>query len=213
VSFLLNPYRFAGGGGGGPTVPNYPSAGSRVDEFRDDFADGSINAYYNDVGVAGLNETGGEMQVTVPSGSENYIGTLTSLTMASSYFMAKVGIGFASGNYYAQILLWFDGSNNCSMGVDNGNMTFKFTQGGSANHYSGSTITYNATNHQWWRILVSGTTMTFQTSADGTIWSNPFGVTRTLSGTWYTTCNPYMDVIGNAGAGGHVRFDDLNVVP
>lgn len=111
-------------------------------------------------------------------------------------------------------MLWLDGSNNTEMGVDNGNMKFFFRQGGSSNDYSGSAIPYNATNHRWWRISVAGTTMTYETSADGSSWSNPFGVTRTVSGSWYQTLDPYFDTTASgAGGTGSISFDNVNNAP
>lgn len=198
---------------GGVTVPNFPSSGAKMDTLRDNFTDNSINAFYND-SSGGVSEASGVLTITVPDGGENYLGTLTTLDASASYLMVEaVSVNAGTGSYLAQMMEWTDTNNNAQMGYNGGNLNFTFRQGGVSSNYSGTTIPFNATNHRWWRILLAGTTMTFQTAPDGTTWSNPFGVTRTVSGTWYTATGPYLDVIGQVGAGGSVTFDNLNCPP
>jgi hypothetical protein len=203
------------GGGGGPTVPNFPSSGGKIDTWRENFTSGSPDAWYTDKSPSGWTWGSGTLTIpiTTTAGGETWFGRVTAgLDMtASSVYVEVPSMTLSGGTYKGLLMLWQNSANNTEMGVANGNMVFYFRQGGASNDYAGSAIAYNATNHRWWRVSVSGTTMTYETSPDKSTWSNPFGVTRTLSGTWYQTIDPYFDVTTAATGGtGSIVYDNVN---
>jgi len=200
------------GGGGGPTVPNFPASGSKIDQWRDNFTAGTLSSEYDDVAPSGISVGSGVLTIAAPSLDEFWCGTARGLDLSASSVYVEITANTLSngGTLFAGLQLWGGSSNHTELGIRDGNLVFEFTQGGSVNSYGGSAITWNATTHRWLRISASGTTITFETSTNKSSWSNPFGVTRTLSGTWYQAVGLYLDVNCTGAASGSISFDNIN---
>ena len=74
-------------------------------------------------------------------------------------------------------------------------------------------VTYNITNHRWWRIREAGGTVYWEASADGVAWTILRSKTRAV--TTITALYPFLQAAysGTEPSPGAARFDNLNTPP
>lgn len=72
-------------------------------------------------------------------------------------------------------------------------------------------ITYDATNHLWWRIRESGGTVYADTAPDGSTWTNRYSVSR--GAVSLSSCDLELGSYPYNGSGGTNYFSKLNLPP
>jgi hypothetical protein len=120
----------------------------------------------------------GRAAVQCDSGYSSALGSTGSYALTGSYFYAKITPDTASGAE-TYIQLTASAGNNVSLTCTNGNLQAAITQGGTYNYIGG--VTYNATSMAWWRIRELSGVIYFDTSPDGSAWSNQFTTAYTMS--------------------------------
>jgi len=197
----------AGGIGGTPcTLP-----------IQDNFDDGIIGPQWNSPYESGVTvtETGGELVITPPTtASVPIFGGLESLQdydVTGCQVSARVTeVPNEDTNAYAVLYLK---TNNDSLEIikDASELVFKTVIGG--NHDPLAAVTYDPTQHAYWRLRESSGVVYWETSANGQSWTtqaskdSPLPITAVTiglgGGAYQAESNPI----------GKVRFDDLNVLP
>jgi hypothetical protein len=177
----------------------------------DNFTAGSLDAQWDD-NSAGNSITGGRLRITIVNG-EQYVGATNGggleYTLRDSQFSAEVPVVGTGGDPRTVYVLAYGDSNN-SAGVRyvDGNLVAQFREGGADNN-AGS-VTYNSTDHRWWRVRAAGNVVHFEASADGDTWADPFGATRT-AGAWIEQVSVYLGTIATGTGPGFAEFDNVNL--
>lgn len=188
-----------------------------IETLTDNFNDGSRNGalwseYSSDTTVA---ETGGRLEITLPAGETtlNYAGYYSvsnyDLTNSSAYVeVTKVTAATSTGMYF----------NVSEQGSFAGRLAFY--KEGTVLYFerwlgevsSVTSVTYNSTNHRWWRIRNSGANVLWETSPNGATWTTQ----RTLA-TPFTITTMQVEVgagtFGSESVSRTVQFDNLNFDP
>lgn len=163
--------------------------------------------------------TGGRMRQT-PASQNNYsiVESQSLYQLDESYALVEVyslGAGWTNSNETILRIYQTNGSNDMQAWVGGSTLYFRIRTSGTAVH--SWNVAYSSTDHRWWRIReVSGTTY-FDTSPNGTTWTN-----RTSAATpaWVgttDTCKVRMQTgwfsTGSAGSPAYSEWDNFNVPP
>lgn len=162
-----------------------PTVYSIQDTFNDNSTNTSIwNGNFNGSGNV-MSETGGRLQIQLggTSGSYSAYARTTSfdLTGSSVYVQAPTTFSNALTSTQMYIKLEIDATNFLIIGKYGANLYAQKQVAGVDTVLN--SISYNTTNHAWWRISEYSGTLYFETSTDGTTWltqysfANPFAVT------------------------------------
>lgn len=182
----------------------------KIEDLHEDFTSALNGAVWNDNSGNHV-VSGGKLLLDFING-ETWIGALGPyVARSSSIYVDLQDVGTGGTTRSATLILWKDGNNNCGFGFINNVLQFRFTDGGSANN--SGTVTYDPVQHRWLRISLANNVITFETSPDGSTWSNPFsGATRT-AGTWIDGVGVYLDNLCTTTAPGTSTWDNVNVAP
>jgi hypothetical protein len=111
---------------------------------------------------------------------------------------------------YMSFIVSIDANNSFEMQASQGNLYFKKTVTGSVTDISNTA--YSSSTHAWWRIRESSGTVYFDTSTDGSSWTNrestAVGITLTNMATLVTVGN--WQIQASSGIG---RISNFNMVP
>ena len=188
-----------------------------LDTISDNFDDNSVGAIWTN-NYGGAVET--NQRARTPCSSGNYAGYQTSkiYTLAgSSIFVELVTVPAASTatdmNFAMGILSATDGTNlQFNISPVTGNMRF---ESNVAYFDAGATsVTFSAVTHRWLRFRETGGTLFWDTSTDGTNWTNRRSLTTPA---WVTSGT---DALGfevfayrDAGVADNGEFDNMNIAP
>lgn len=186
---------------------------AKIDTLTDNFDDNSINAtIWNDDSAS---ETGGQMVITVDSGQGTYNGIASDVgydLTDSSVFIELVSAGDTSLSFITYIIEMYDTA-DIYWCIEYGatDEIVAYASPDSSTYNEVYRATYNSSIHKWFKIRHSSGTFYFDTSADGTNWTNR----GSTSSTGYTiTSLVAFFGVENPGSGSTtVVFDNFNVSP
>lgn len=136
--------------------------------FSDDFEDGVIAPEWFSV-VGSVTETGGRLVVDSTGGGYQWVDTLDIAGLANSSFTVEVPVVASGGDGGDSFLsVYFNGGSTFLLiGEHTGVLYTDVWDAGN----NVETLTYNATDHRWWRIREAAGTVYFEVSPDGTTWT------------------------------------------
>jgi hypothetical protein len=180
----------------------------RIREYWNDF-DASL---WDDSTSGSISVANGQLLVNFASG-ERYAGATNGgegYSLRDGYLSAEI-LSVGEGATFRDVLLlaYSNAQNQAAVQYENGELFIKFRDGGVNGDSEG--IPYDPLAHRWWRIIATNNVLTFQVSANGAIWSNPWGTTRT-AGSWIDAVNIYLDTIASNGDAGSAVFDNVTMV-
>lgn len=134
--------------------------------LQDNFSGTSLASQWVGSGVYAV--SGGVLRIT---GHSTYADNVVSssafdLTGRTATVQVPAVTSAASGEVFVQMFI--DASNSVSIGKSGTGLILRITNAGVA---SDTSIAYDAVAHAWWRIGLSGTTLTWLASSDGTTWN------------------------------------------
>jgi hypothetical protein len=187
-----------------------------VSTLRDDFADGSIAATWitSETGSATAAETSGQARLTLPSSIVgSHVASWRSaavydLTGDSFYWNIGTMVSTSVAATALMDLRLSDNLNALRWTQTSGTLKAQTIVAGVAtDRYS---VAWNAATYKYLRIRESGGNVLFDSSSNGTAWTNrasvaaPFAVTELLV-TFAVLC-------GNLASPGSLRLDDVNLI-
>jgi hypothetical protein len=177
--------------------------------FSDDFADNSISALWEkatlETQAAGVTvlEQNQRIEVTPLASTAglkyNALRTVSAYNLTGARVSVKVAQLAAGGNANTQLYCEVDANNYYGFVTEAGTLYFKKRVAGVN---SSTSATYNASTHLYWRIRhdASDDTIKWDTSTDGSSWTNRRSVARDLTitamkvelcaGTYESTATP-----------------------
>jgi hypothetical protein len=108
-----------------------------------------------------------------------YTGSILDVRNSTLWIEASSVPTGGAGTREATFALRYDANNYLMMFVSGGTLAGRVRQGGV--NTATSIGAYSSTTHRWWRIGLSGTTVTFYTSLNGTTWTSRGTQTTTIS--------------------------------
>ncbi|MEJ0072758.1 MAG: DUF4832 domain-containing protein [Candidatus Saccharibacteria bacterium] len=159
-------------GTGTASNPSSPVTPTRAPVLQDTFSSGSLNAQW--IGSGSYVIVGGTLQITGHSTYADNVISANSFDMTGRTATVQVPSvpTAASGEVFMQ--LFIDGNNSVSIGKSGTSLVLRIVSAGTTNDTS---LTYDAVAHAWWRIGLSGSTLSWSTSPDNSAWT----VRRTVS--------------------------------
>lgn len=193
-----------------------PAAGNlKMHMLRDDFEDGATLADQWGASYGTFSFTGGRFRI---ANDTNFNGGLSwgIYQLNESYFFGQVFVAAQNGattDCYTEIY-----AITTTPGTDAGftydAMTGRLYFRVRVGYFDGGEtfVTYNSTNHRWWRMRVSNGTMYWDTSPDGTTWTQQ---RSTAAPAWVfdTTLALSLNAHRNNGVDNFSEFDNINLVP
>lgn len=192
------------------------TAGSAMSTLTDNFDDNSINGTLWAGNYGTVAETGAVAHIACSTGFSAYQSA--SVWKFDSFFckLTPPALASATVSCYAQALVQ---SPSVASGTDVGfyidvfaNQIY-FVSRVSFFDASATPITYDSTNHKWVRMRISGANLLFDTSADGSTWTNR----RTIATPAWLLATQDMDVNfetnRNNGTNNFYDVDNFNVAP
>lgn len=146
---------------------------SLVDNFNDNSVDTAKwgNSFDS---LATYTETGGRARITLSTTSGNYASyrstTTYSLIGSSAVVDVPTMCNTGEANAQAYFRLGIDDNNYVQCTQFGGTLYFQKRVAGATTDVA--SVTYNSTTHKWWRIRESGGTTYWDTSTDGSSWTN-----------------------------------------
>lgn len=131
---------------------------------------------------------------------------------ASSFYVQLVDAGNQSLTSHEAILgLQLDANNQVWFTVSGGNVS-AYKKVASVQTQVGSSIAYNSTTHAWLRIREASGTIYWDTSSDGTNWTNRWSLVNPFA---ITSIKPYMQsgCWQTEVSGSSATFDNFNLQP
>ncbi len=191
------------------------NSNAKLDTLHDDFDDNSTNstlwggAYSSSATYA---ETGGQLEITLSSGGVNYAGYVSTdvydLTESSIYVKVPTMCNTATTAEAIFTLHNSANTNKVEIMQEQGTLYFRHVISGSATNLA--SVTYNGSTHLWWRISETGGTVYWDTSTDGSSWTNRYSESTPIditalkvelsAGTYAVVASP-----------GTVEFDNFNI--
>ena len=179
-------------------------SGAAMSSLSDSFASDDLPAlWYNT--DSPVTVSGGA--AVIPSSASYYgLGSTTAYNLAGSYFSAKITPATTGGS--ATYLDLLSGIQIAEMYYDSsaGTLAADMWQGEGVNTAVGSTA-YNATSHAYWRIREASGTLYWDTSPDGSTWTNRWSHAHTMDVTALTVT---VTVGQSSGTGGSTLVADVN---
>lgn len=140
----------------------------------------------------GADITGGELVLpTTPSYTAAYSGSILDLRNSSTQVEISETPNVGNGSTEAAWYLRYDPDNFIAFIISGGGLLGRLRQGGV--NTTQSFGTHNATTHRYWRVSLSGTTVTFETSSDGSSWTSQWTPTTTLTSQQLSTLRMRFD--------------------
>lgn len=185
--------------------------------LRDDFEDNVTAPAWtkNQTGSATANETGGQAQFALPSSTAgshdaNYTSN-ASYDLTGDSFSIQIGTMVATGvAASAYVRLSLDASNSYQWIQSGGTIKAqKVVAGVATDLYSAS---WSSTNHKYLRIRESGGTVFFDSSANGTSWTNRGSTTIASAFAATLLTIAFGASCGNVSSPGIFRLDMVNLI-
>lgn len=186
---------------------------AKIDTLIDNFNDNSINTtLWNTDNVS---ETSGQLVVNAATGQGTYNGVSSKTTYDfsdSSVFVELVNAGDTSLSFTTFIIEGYDTA-DIYWGIEYGatDEIVAYASPDSSTYNEVYRATYNSSIHKWFRIREASGTFYFDTSADGTNWTNRGSTTS--SGYTITALQAFMGVQNPGSGSTSVVFDNFNVSP
>ncbi|MEU4051246.1 hypothetical protein AB0F09_18865 [Streptomyces olivaceus] len=182
----------------------------------DTFNDGIIGANWGN-SYGGATETGG--QARVPCAAGVYAGYQTgrawTLAGASIYLKLATRPAASTGTDVSANFLITSAVEGTSIGFKYNAVTSKLRLQSNVDYYDAAAVelTYSATDHLWLRLREDGTNVYWDTSPNGSTWTNR----RTLATpAWITaavdTCAVDLYAYRDAGTTDHAAYDNVNTL-
>lgn len=187
-----------------------------ISEFKDGFAslNTAANGWPNNYGT--VDASGGRGRVACTT---TYSGMVTSDRYSFDSVFAEVypaALNGATTDCYSA--MWIRSRTGTAAGTQIGFYLSRITGllwfANQVDYYDSAevTITYDETQHRWWKIFLSGTTVTWQTSPDGIAWTTR----RTAAApTWAGNEQQVLWFESHRGEGtnNYFEFDNINIAP
>lgn len=139
----------------------------KMETLTDDFATQNA-AKWNGFSGTNVQVTGGQLSIVPDSTFTRQVVSVDLFDLSSSYaLIQETGLGSAQILSLAVDDTTF--ANRFELFYNFGDLIFRETV---ATVTDDTTITFNATDHAWWRIRESGGTVFWDTSPDGSAWTN-----------------------------------------
>jgi len=159
---------------------------------------------YGTVGVAT-----GRCSIQADTGYSSALESTSTYNLTGSSIFAQVSpYLYADGETALQ--LYLDGNNEIIFEYAGGSMTASIKQAGVVTQ--GPFVTYNATNHAWWRIREAAGTIFFDTAPDASTWTNFWSVTYTMAIT-ALTAGAFAGVFSPGTVTGTAFITNINTNP
>ncbi|MFD5221363.1 hypothetical protein ACFWMH_27360 [Streptomyces tendae] len=182
----------------------------------DNFNDGVIGPNWGD-SYGGVSETGGQARVPLVAGA--YAGYQTgrawTLAGASIYLKTPVLPAASTGTDVGVHFMITSAVDGTGIGFKINRVTAKLRMQSNVDYFDAAAveITYDATNHLWLRIREDGTNVYWDTSPNGSTWTNR----RTLATpAWITaavdTCAVDLFCYRDAGVTDYAAYDNVNTL-
>lgn len=184
--------------------------------LTDNFNDGVIGPNWGD-SYGGVTETGGQARVPLAAGA--YAGYQTgrawTLAGASIYLKTPVLPAASTGTDVGVHFMITSAVEGTGIGFKINRVTGKLRMQSNTDYYDADAveITYDATNHLWLRLREDGTNVYWDTSPNGSTWTNR----RTLATpAWITaavdTCAVDLFCYRDAGVTDFATYDNVNTL-
>lgn len=220
VTFFVETYN------GGSATPgqarfsylNTPPDGGTAD-VQDSFDDGSIDsARWSASQTNGtVTESGGTLNMTPAASNGSVSLSLNSIetkSLLDSMIFAEVPQVVGSGGSVGQRLeAKKDGSNKISWILEGTTLAASYKNAGTTTTVA--SVTYSSTAHRWWRIRESGGTIYWDTSSDGSSWTQQASLaTSSIFAPTSVMVSFYVETWGSGSSSpGTAKFDNLNISP
>ena len=119
----------------------------------------------------------GQVAIPVNTSASGKLGSTNAYNLTGSSIITEITP--ANGAAYSTDLTLVAGTSYVKMGCEGGNLVANLTQA-SASSFNGS-ISYNATSHKYWRIREASGTIYWDTSPDGSTWTNQWSNSYTMA--------------------------------
>jgi len=203
-----------------PTLAPNPTptpAGGSI-SLIDNFNDNSLNLTLWKKGVISgtadgnvtVNETNGQLQITpranYAAGAYNGLISVSNYDLTGKYLYAKVvQVANSSTDADTDFFIAKDSANTVGIVQEHGFLYFYKNVNGAYTNLA--SISYSPSTHLWWRLRESVGKVYFDTSADGSTWSNrystpsPFSLLSVkiglIAGTWDSISSPGKAIFDN----------------
>lgn len=155
--------------------------------------------------------SGGQLLVPATSGYANIV-TATTYDLTSSSFAVQLAqrAGPGNGTVDTQLVITLDANNIIKMLIEGPTLYFQVTIAGAGS--TPGSVTYSATTHAWWRVREAAGTLFYETSPNGTTWTQqasratPFTVTA-------VTASLAAGYYGTEPSPGTAIWDNVNLTP
>jgi len=188
---------------------------AKLETLVDDFNDNSINGTLWGVstsGSASVGESGGQLSLVANAGT-----TLATFYSQQNYDLTDSFIRFkvnsvAPGGDFSALSEFYLAANvgdyRIHVRVQANNLIFFYTDVNGIRNDIWSSA-WNATTYRYWRIRELGGVKYFDTSSDGSSWTNR--ASTTVNGASFSNASPVWSAVGSASAGVTFSIDDANV--
>lgn len=207
---------------GAPTLAfTYPKMETLTDDFTGTLDTAKWTPRTPSAGTT-VQTVSGQLELSTPAGATGgpFIVSADSAaryTLNDSAIYTKVGtVGGAplNGGYYIGLRVRNTSTSEYFIFLRWGNTLYIRAYNPSNSAVIYTEIGYNATDHAWWRIRHSGTTLYMETSANGTAWTVRASATYTPAGqNLLAALELYWDSTIPVTAAGTAYFDNVNTAP
>lgn len=164
----------------------------------------------------GVSATNGRGQIPVDT-NYNAFQSDQIYTFNGSYVFCQLfmhAVGGATVEAFVEILIQ-SGTGGTDLMMGYNAVTGNLTMANRTGYFDAGqvVITYNATNHRWWRMRLTGGNVLWDTSLDGLSWTNQ---KTTAAPAWVTaTTTTYVTIQAhrNNGTNDTVEIDNFNNIP
>ena len=158
-----------------------------LDILSDDFSGASVDTVAwaeTATGSATVTQTGGQLEIALPSSATSSdLGQLKSVgtfDMTSGSVVVDIAQAVsASTNANQSLQLYIDSNNWLQWTIENGTLYAQYLEGGSKT--TAFSVAFNGTTHKWWRIREASGDVYWDTSEDGSAWTNRASYTTGLT--------------------------------
>lgn len=148
----------------GALLPTSATVSPLLQTLTDDFATADT-AKWNGYS-ANVTSTGGVLSIIPDSTFGRAVSTVNTWNLTGSYAVVKVPVLGSAQIVSMQLTV---GTDSLELFYNFGNLIARETLGGV---FTDTTVTYNGTNHLWWRIRELGGLVYWDVSPDGATWTN-----------------------------------------
>lgn len=205
----LAPYApvFGDGTGAPPSVTVVSPSSVLMESLTDSFPGSSLSGQWGSYGTVSVSGRQAALSATT---SESGIYSAAGRMLTGSHMLARVTPYTGGGGPYFNFQATVDGgTGGAGIQYNAGSLrAYTISSGGAVTTLA--SITYDATAHAWWRIRESAGTTYFDTSPDGSSWTNRWSAASPVA---------YDSMLAQAGAGtgsgtaGNAYVADFNVPP